>query len=115
MPTNDLGAQRNGARESLRAYLDSLASSPAPAAEGGLPYRVARAFLTPTRRGAVAVALTAAKRPGERRRAETASRSRNLRLHLGSAWQPKDGWLNVDLAGHPVDLTWNLAHGLPFS
>jgi predicted SAM-dependent methyltransferase len=114
MPTNDLGAHRNGARESLRAYLDSLASTPAPAPEGSLPHRVARALLTPSRRGAVAVALTEAKRPRERRRAETASREGNLRLHLGSAWQPKDDWFNVDLAGHPVDLAWNLAHGLPF-
>jgi hypothetical protein len=114
MPTNDLGAQRNGARESLRAYLDSLASSPAPAAEGRLPHRMARALLTPSRRSAVAVALTEARRPRERRRAEAASRETNLRLHLGSAWQPKEGWFNVDLAGHPVDLAWNLAHGLPF-
>lgn len=114
MPTNDLGAQRGGARESLRAYLDSLASSPAPAAGGSLPHRVARTLLAPSRRSAVALALTDAKRPRERRRAETASRRKNLRLHLGSAWQPKEGWLNVDLVGHPVDLAWNLAHGLPF-
>ena len=114
MPTNDLGAQRNGARESLRTYLDSLASPPAPRAGGSLPQRVARALLTPSRRGAVAVALTEAKRPRERRRAETAARGSNLRLHLGSAWQPKEGWFNVDLVGHPVDLAWNLAHGLPF-
>lgn len=114
MATNDLGAQRNGARESLRAYLDKLASSRAPAAEDSLPHRVARAFLTPSWRGAVALALTEARRPRERRRAETASDGRDLRLHLGSAWQPKEGWFNVDLAGHPVDLAWNLAHGLPF-
>src|SRR5206468_11357138 len=97
-----------------RAYLDSPASPAAPAAEGNFPHRVARALLTPSRRGAVALALTEAKRPRERRRAETAARDRNLRLHLGSAWQPKEGWFNVDLIGHPVDLAWNLAHGLPF-
>jgi len=115
MPTNDLGAQPNNARKSLRAYLDSLASPPAaPAAEGSVPHRVARAVLTPSRRGTVALALTEAKRPRERRRAEAAAREGNLRLHLGSAWQPKGGWFNVDLAGHPVDLAWNLAHGLPF-
>jgi len=114
MPTNDLGAQRNGARESLRTYLDSLAASPAPAAGGRLPHRVARTLLTPSRRGAVALAMTEAKRPRERRRAETAARGGNLRLHLGSAWGPKEGWFNIDLAGHPVDLAWNLARGLPF-
>jgi len=26
----------------------------------------------------------------------------------------KQGWVNVDLAGHPVDLAWNLARPLPF-
>jgi predicted SAM-dependent methyltransferase len=114
MPANDLGAERNGARESLRAYLDSLASSPAPAEGRSLPHRVARTLLPPSRRGAVALALTEAKRPRERRRAEAASREGNLRLHLGSAWQPKEGWFNIDLVGHPVDLAWNLAHGLPF-
>lgn len=114
MPTNDEGAQQKGARDSLRAYLDSLASPAAPAAEGSFPHRVARALLTPSRRGALALALTEAKRPRERRRAEAAARGRDLRLHLGSAWQPKEGWFNVDLSGHPVDLAWNLAHGLPF-
>ncbi len=114
MPTNDLGAQRNGARGSLRAYLDSLAPPPAHAAGGSLPHRVVRALLAPSRRSALALALTEAKRPRERRRAETAAHGRNLRLHLGSAWQPKEGWFNVDLVGHPVDLAWNLAHGLPF-
>jgi predicted SAM-dependent methyltransferase len=114
MPTNDSGAQRNGARESLRTYLDSLAYPHPPAAGGNLPHRLARTLISPSRRGAVAVALTEAKRPLERRRAETAARKGNVRLHLGSAWQPKEGWFNIDLAGHPVDLAWNLAHGLPF-
>jgi SAM-dependent methyltransferase len=114
MPTNDSGAQRNGARESMQAYLDSLASPPAPAAGGSLPRRVAQTLLAPSRRSALALAPTAAERPRERRRAEAAARARNLRLHLGSALQPKQGWLNVDLFGHPVDLAWNLARGLPF-
>lgn len=102
------------ARKSLHAYLDSLASRHAPPAGDNLPHRLARTLVPPSRRGVVALALTEAKRPRERRRAEAAARGDNLRLHLGSAWQPKDGWFNVDLAGHPVDLAWNLAHGLPF-
>ena len=114
MATNDLGAQPNAACEGLRAYLDSLASPPAPTAGGNLPHRVARALLSPSRRGAVALALTEAQRPRERRRAKEAARGSKLRLNLGSASQPKEGWFNVDLAGHPVDLAWNLAHGLPF-
>jgi SAM-dependent methyltransferase len=109
-----MSAGGNSARESLRTYLDSLASRHAPAAGASLPHRVARRLLPPSRRGTVVVALTEVKRPRERRRAETAAHEGNLRLHLGSAWQPKDGWFNVDLAGHPVDLAWNLARGLPF-
>lgn len=114
MPTNDVGPQRNHARESLRAYFDSLPSFSGAAPGRSLAARIARTLLPPSRRGTVALALTEAKRPRERRRAETAAREGSLRLHLGSAWQRKEGWLNVDLAGHPVDLAWNLAHGLPF-
>ena len=107
-------AQPNSARETVQAYLESLTTAPNAAARGGLPHRIARVLLTPSLRSAVALALTEAKRPRERRRAENAARAGNLRLHLGSAWQPKEGWFNVDLAGHPVDLAWNLADGLPF-
>jgi len=109
-----VSSQQNSARESVRAYLGSLHAAPQPAAAGSFPHRVARSLLSPSRRGALAVALTEAKRPRERRRAEAAAQSGSLRLHLGSAWQPKEGWFNIDLVGHPVDLAWNLAHGLPF-
>lgn len=109
-----MSSPRNSAHETVQGYLESLSSRGQPAAGGSLPHRVARSLLSPARRSAVAVALTEAKRPRERRRAESAAREGHLRLHLGSAWQPKEGWFNIDLIGHPVDLAWNLAHGLPF-
>lgn len=35
-------------------------------------------------------------------------------LHIGSGGEPKQGWINVDLAGDPVEVAWNLKRGLPF-
>jgi predicted SAM-dependent methyltransferase len=52
-------------------------------------------------------------RSRERRRASRLDTGA-LRLHLGSAASLKRGWVNVDFAGHPVDLAWNLLRPLPF-
>ena len=52
--------------------------------------------------------------PLERRRAAKFSEVKPLRLHLGSMTFIKEGWVNIDLAGDPVDLRWNLAKPLPF-
>ncbi len=38
-----------------------------------------------------------------------------LRLHLGSGFSPKEGWVNIDLIGARADLFWNLRRGLPFA
>ena len=67
------------------------------------------------RRGTARMVVTNAVMPVQRRKARRiAENSDSLKLHLGSGSQPKDGWLNVDLAGDPIDLAWNLAQGLPF-
>lgn len=50
----------------------------------------------------------------ERRRAAQLASRAPLLLHLGCGPFPKPGWINIDLAGHPVDLRWNLARPLPF-
>jgi SAM-dependent methyltransferase len=67
-------------------------------------------------RGTARMIATDAVMVRERRKArrfeETA---RPLQLHLGSGAVPKEGWVNIDLAGDPVDLAWNLARGIPFS
>ena len=36
-----------------------------------------------------------------------------IRLHLGSGKEHKEGWVNVDLLGDPVDLPWDVTHRLP--
>src|SRR3954452_5900439 len=54
-------------------------------------------------------ALTAAARPrAQRKLAEIAGRPGPLRINLGSGHVPIEGWVNLDLAGAPVDVPWNL-------
>lgn len=65
-------------------------------------------------RGTARVVATSAMRGRETRRAALIGAKRPLMLHLGSGTEHKDGWVNVDLAGDPVDLAWNLARPLPF-
>jgi predicted SAM-dependent methyltransferase len=57
---------------------------------------------------------TAAVRPLARRRLESLQDGRELRLHLGSGLVRKDGWVNIDLAGAPANLIWDLKRGIPF-
>jgi predicted SAM-dependent methyltransferase len=57
---------------------------------------------------------TAALRPLARRRLERLRDGRELRLHLGSGLVSKDGWVDVDLAGAPANLIWDLKRGIPF-
>jgi SAM-dependent methyltransferase len=40
-------------------------------------------------------------------------RQKPLQLNLGSGYNPKRGWVNVDLLGAPVDLAWDLTSGIP--
>ena len=60
----------------------------------------------------VRTASTRLVSPLQRRRAR--SLPRPVRLHLGSSAELKEGWINVDLLGDPVDLAWNLTTPLPF-
>jgi predicted SAM-dependent methyltransferase len=50
----------------------------------------------------------------ERRRAARLASRRPLLLHPGCQKVRKEGWINIDLAGFPVDLAWNLLRPLPF-
>lgn len=52
--------------------------------------------------------------PLERRRAARLQARRPLLIHPGSQNVRKEGWVNVDLAGYPVELRWNLVRPLPF-
>jgi predicted SAM-dependent methyltransferase len=112
MVAQDVRAPENGAREAVRDY---LAWRPRRlAVDRPLHHRIANALLPTARRDAIAVAATRALSPRERRRAASLAAAGPVRLHLGSGWERKDGWTNVDLVGHPVDIAWNLAQGLPF-
>lgn len=61
-------------------------------------------------------ALTTVMLPLQRKRAATLAASRPIRLHLGSAANLLDGWVNIDLfrPGRRLDLYWDLRRGIPF-
>jgi predicted SAM-dependent methyltransferase len=86
--------------------------TPAPAP---LVRRVGRRIVPQRFRLQTRVAATAALSPRVRRSAEALAKDDPLRLHLGSGPARKDGWVNVDLVGDDVDLTWNILTPLPFA
>jgi predicted SAM-dependent methyltransferase len=49
------------------------------------------------------------------RRARTLADATDLRLHLGSGGQPKEGWVNVDLFAESADVHLDVREDLPFS
>lgn len=65
-------------------------------------------------RGTARMVITDLSAPLARRRVPSLLALHPLLLHLGSGGEHKDGWVNVDLAGDPVELAWNLARPLPF-
>ncbi|GAA3200697.1 class I SAM-dependent methyltransferase [Actinocorallia longicatena] len=60
------------------------------------------------------VARPAAAAKAKRITAEHAAAGKDLLLHIGSGGEHKDGWINIDLAGDPVEVPWNLKRSLPF-
>jgi predicted SAM-dependent methyltransferase len=77
--------------------------------------RILLKHLVPVRyRGTARVIVTDLARPGERRKARTATERGEVKLHLGCGGEHKMGWINIDLLGDPVDVAWNLARPLPF-
>lgn len=87
------------------------ARTPAPAP---LVRRVGRRVVPQRFRLKSRVAATAAASRRAIRRAGELAGGGSLRLHLGSGPARKDGWINVDLVGDEVDLTWNILRPLPF-
>jgi predicted SAM-dependent methyltransferase len=65
-------------------------------------------------RGTTRMLLTDALMPYERHKAKELSHVGELRLHLGCGGVRKEGWVNIDLLGDPVDIAWDLAKPLPF-
>lgn len=77
--------------------------------------RITKHAVPVKRRGTARMIVTNTVMPVQRRKAQRIAQANDsLKLHLGSGSQPKEGWLNVDLAGDPIDLAWNLARGIPF-
>lgn len=78
--------------------------------------RITKHAVPVKRRGTARMIVTNTVTPVQRRKARRiAEQGGPLKLHLGSGGQPKHGWVNIDLAGDPIDLAWNLANGIPFS
>lgn len=57
--------------------------------------------------------VTELARPLEERRAKEVFSQAPLHLHPGCQKVRKEDWVNIDLAGFPVDLRWNLLRELP--
>jgi len=81
--------------------------------------RLAKHLVPPNSRSRARFLVTDLVRPVARARArriaaEHAAAGKGLRLHIGSGGEHKDGWVNLDLAGDPVEVPWNLKHPLPF-
>jgi predicted SAM-dependent methyltransferase len=102
------------AQEELVRYLARGEDSPP---SSSWAKRAPKALLPASLHGVALAALTRVLAPRERRRAQRIAETTSspLRLHLGAGGSPKPGWTNVDLAGHPVELAWDLTRPLPFA
>jgi predicted SAM-dependent methyltransferase len=110
---------RNADGKVLRDYLQFVEEKQKDLREGhSSDSRLRRMtkFAVPVRyRGTARMLITDAMAPAQRRKAKTLAAGRSpLRLHLGSGPEHKDGWVNIDLIGDPVDVAWDLARGIPF-
>lgn len=65
-------------------------------------------------RGTARLLLTDMLAGRERRKARTVGGMDELKLHLGSGAEHKEGWVNIDLVGDPVEIAWDLTKPLPF-
>lgn len=105
------------ARERLLEYLARVeqerADSFGPRPEDSPARRAARRMFPAPLRMKPRLAATAALRPREAKKISALPAAGPLRLHLGSGNERKEDWVNVDLAGYPVDVAWNLAQPLP--
>lgn len=99
------------AERRLREYLEAQsAANPAePRSRTLIKRAVPASLVMPTRAG-----LTRLLKPMARRRIAEARGKGALRLHLGSGFEYKPGWVNIDMAPVKVDIPWHLAWGVPF-
>lgn len=107
-------AEPTEARALVESYLARRRANRTPA-PAPLVRRVGRRVVPQRFRLQTRVAATAVASPRARHSAEAIRAADPLRLHLGSGPARKDGWVNVDLVGDDVDLTWNILKPLPFT
>lgn len=102
----------------LLAYLESWESHPArltdPRPDQPIVVKVGRKLVPRRFQFGSRLLMTNALVARERRRAAPLASRTPLLLHPGSQKVRKQGWVNIDLAGFPTDLTWNLLRPLPF-
>ncbi len=117
MSTDQRAADHGAAAQRVAEYLGLVARVEARHAAGhdsdSRLRRLAKHAVPESRRGTARVVVTDAVALRERRKVPALLARDPLLLHLGSGTQYKDGWVNIDLAGDPVDLAWNLARPLP--
>jgi predicted SAM-dependent methyltransferase len=100
------------AREVLSSYLDGRTARTATLGSGEWElFQLGKRLVPPSLRTTLRLVVTDILR--WRERARSGRLPLPLRLHLGSGYEPKPGWTNVDLVGYG-DLALNLARPLPF-
>lgn len=98
--------------ERLRDYLLNDPAAHAPALPK--PESRRRRLMSVVGVGRLRALSTALVKPVARRRLGKLRNGAELRLHLGSGFLSKPGWIDIDLAGARADLVWNLQNGIPF-
>jgi SAM-dependent methyltransferase len=98
----------------FEAYVQALRRSQNnPSMDLNAAPRIRLKALSPALRERIQGSVTQLIAPWARRRARALARQ-PLRLHLGSGPNRREGWVNIDLVGLPIDLAWDLRKGIPF-
>jgi predicted SAM-dependent methyltransferase len=77
--------------------------------------RLKKRFVPHRLRYPLRVMATSLYQPLSARKLRRVETSRPVLLNIGSGYNPKPGWTNIDLVGAPVDVAWDLSRGIPFS
>jgi predicted SAM-dependent methyltransferase len=106
--------KQHDAEAKLQPFIDGLVRKRGGHIPGGRLQRLGARLVPAQSRTMVRIAVTDTLSPWEKQKAARLTKRGAVRLHLGSGELPRDGWVNVDLYGVPVDLCWNLNRSLPF-
>jgi predicted SAM-dependent methyltransferase len=104
------------ASKAINDFVDGSVLKRSTYIPGGVVQRFAARLVPANSRVKVRMWLTDAIRVEQRSKARsflTQSKG-GVKVHLGSGELPREGWVNVDLLGVPVDVAWNLNRPLPF-